>query len=146
MFKIIVAIAAFVAGAVAQNVVIAAPAPFTTVSAGESIVVDVDRVPSLTGSRDVAVAIGIRTCVGLAPTGTCDRIDTSEDLGTPLFSGLYDPQPVGNGHSDLFQNYTVTIPDFLPEGPAVLSVAHFGLVIDIVPFLEVVNTTVIIGS
>ncbi|KAI0357403.1 hypothetical protein OH77DRAFT_1377589, partial [Trametes cingulata] len=95
-----------------------------TLFPGESVVVDIDRVPSLTGSQDVAVVIGIQSCVGRAPAGTCDGVITSGNIGTPLFSGLYNPQPVGHGHSDLFQNYTVTIPDFLPAGAAVLAVAH----------------------
>ncbi|KAL1950809.1 hypothetical protein VTO73DRAFT_5933 [Trametes versicolor] len=146
MFKIVFVLAALACCAAAQNVIIAAPPALATVFPGQSIVVDIDRVPSLTGSQDVAVAIGIKSCVGLAPAETCDGVDTTGDIGTPLFSGPYTPQPVGNGHSDLFQNFTVTIPQFLPEGAAVLSVAHFGLIIGEEPFLEVVNQTVIIGN
>ncbi|KAI0357329.1 hypothetical protein OH77DRAFT_1422167 [Trametes cingulata] len=146
MFKAIVALTALAATAVAQQVIIAAPPAQATLFPGESVVVDIDRVPSLTGSQDVAVAIGIQTCVGRTPSGTCDGVDTGGDIGTPLFSGPYNPQPVGHGHSDLFQNYTVTIPDFLPAGPAVLTVAHFGLVIGELAFLEIVNQTVVIGS
>ncbi|OJT12809.1 hypothetical protein TRAPUB_10644 [Trametes pubescens] len=146
MFKNTFVLAALAACASAQNVIIASPPALATLFPGQSVVVDVDRVPSLTGSQDVAVAIGIQSCVGLAPAGTCDGVDTTGNIGTPLFSGPYTPQPVGNGHSDLFQNFTVTIPEFLPAGPAVLSVAHFGLVIGVEPFLEVVNQTVIIGN
>ncbi|KAI0357328.1 hypothetical protein OH77DRAFT_1519273 [Trametes cingulata] len=142
MFKRFLALAALAASAVAQNVIIrvAAPPAQATLFPGESVV------PSLTGSQDVAVVIGIQSCVGRAPAGTCDGVITSGNIGTPLFSGLYSPQPVGHGHSDLFQNYTVTIPDSLPAGAAVLAVAHLGLVLGVEPFLEVVNQTIFIGS
>ncbi|CDO70835.1 hypothetical protein BN946_scf184801.g28 [Trametes cinnabarina] len=139
--KVIFALAAFVASAVAQSVVIASPPPFSTLYPGQAFVVDIDRTPSLTGSDDVAIAIGIQSCAQAGcPSGT-----STGDIGTPLYQGLYNPQPVGNGHSDLAQNFTVTVPTFLHSGPALLSVAHFGLIIGVEPFLEVVNQTIIIG-
>ena len=86
--------------------------------------------PSLAGSTDVAVAIGIRTCgVTAAPT-TCEGIVTTNNIGTPLFQGLYEPVLVpGSSRSDLVQNFTVTIPEDFPLGSAVISVAHFALII-----------------
>ncbi|KAI9057494.1 hypothetical protein FKP32DRAFT_1598230 [Trametes sanguinea] len=142
--KVFFALAACVASAVAQGVVIVSPPPFYTLHRGQGFVVDVDRTPSLTGSDDVAVAIGIQSCVN-GPAGQCPAGTSSGNIGTPLFQGLYAPTPVGNGHSDLAQNFTVTVPSFLPPGPALLSVAHFALVIGVEPFLEVVNQTVIIA-
>ncbi|KAH9851648.1 hypothetical protein C2E23DRAFT_886491 [Lenzites betulinus] len=146
MFKKVFMLATLAASAAAQGVVIAAPAANATLFPGQTIVVDVDRVPSLTGSTEVAVAIGILSCVRFNPAGTCDGVNTSEDIGTPLFSGPYNPEPVGNGHSDVFQNFTVTIPQSLPAGLAVISVAHFALVIGEIPLFEVVNQTVFIEN
>ncbi|OSD07599.1 hypothetical protein PYCCODRAFT_1422261 [Trametes coccinea BRFM310] len=126
--KVIFALAACVASAVAQSVVIASPPAFYTLHRGQGFVVDVDRTSCVNG-----------------PAGQCPSGTSSGNIGTPLFQGLYAPTPVGNGRSDLAQNFTVTVPSFLPPGPALLSVAHFGLVIGVEPFLEVVNQTVIIA-
>ena len=83
---------------------------------------------SLTNSQDVSVAIGLLSCAGRAPSGTCDGIDPTEELGTVLFAGPYTPQLVEHGDLTLVQNYTVTIPDDFPSGPALLSTAHFVLI------------------
>ena len=83
---------------------------------------------SLTNSQDVSVAIGLLSCAGRAPSGTCDGIDPTEELGTVLFAGPYTPHLINSGSTTLVQNYTVTIPNDFPSGPALLSVAHFVLV------------------
>ncbi len=82
---------------------------------------------TLTGSQEVSVAIGLLSCAGQAPPGTCDGIDTTEEIGTPLYAGPYTPQ-LRPGGSDLFQNLTVAVPADFPSGAAALSVAHFSLV------------------
>ncbi|KAI9057493.1 hypothetical protein FKP32DRAFT_1598225 [Trametes sanguinea] len=143
--KAIFALAALVASAVAQKVIIASPPPLWTLHPGQSFVVDVDHTPSLTPSQDVAVAIGIQSCSGNGQAVTCPPNISSGNIGTPLFRGIYNPQLLGNGHTDLVQNYTVTVPSGISSGPALLSVAHFGLIMGTIPFLEVVNQTVIIG-
>ena len=86
---------------------------------------------SLTGSQEVSVAIGIQSCVGRAPAGTCDGVDTSGYIGTsPLYVGPYTPEIVPGGHSAaLVQNFTVTVPDYLQPGAAVIAVAHFSLIL-----------------
>ena len=83
---------------------------------------------SLSNSQDVSVAIGLLSCAGRAPSGTCEGIDPTQELGTVLFAGLYTPQLVEHGDLTLVQNYTVTIPDDFPSGPALLSTAHFVLI------------------
>ncbi len=84
---------------------------------------------TLTGSQDVSVAIGLLSCVGLAPSGSCDGVNPAGNLGRVLFSGPYAPTPVGHGHADLAQNYTVQVPSNFELGHALLAVAHFGLII-----------------
>ena len=81
---------------------------------------------TLTGSQEVSVAIGLLSCVGEAPAGTCDGIDTSLEIGTVLYAGPYTPQ-IRPGGDDLYQNFTVTVPEGFTTGPAALSVAHFFL-------------------
>ncbi|KAI0820445.1 hypothetical protein BC628DRAFT_1330267 [Trametes gibbosa] len=113
--------------AAAQMAVIRAPPARSTFSPGEQFTVDVDRPDTLTGSQEVSVAIGLLSCAGQAPPGTCDGIDTTEEIGTALYAGPYVPQ-LRPGGSDLFENFTVTVPVDFPAGAAALSVAHFSLV------------------
>lgn len=82
---------------------------------------------TLTGSQEVSVAIGLLSCAGRAPPGTCDGIDFTEQIGTALYAGPYAPQ-LRPGGSDLFENFTVTVPEGFPSGAASLVVAHFSLV------------------
>ncbi|KAI0366682.1 hypothetical protein BV20DRAFT_638057 [Pilatotrama ljubarskyi] len=124
--------------------VIRAPPPRSTFSPGEQFVVDVDRPDTLTGSQEVSVAIGLLSCLGQAPPGTCDGINTAEEIGTSLYAGPYTPQ-LRPGGSDLFQNFTVTVPVGFQKGAAALSVAHFSLVgARNWPTLEILNETVFI--
>ncbi|KAI0771119.1 hypothetical protein BD413DRAFT_476072 [Trametes elegans] len=127
--KILSVLAAFTYAslAAAQNVAIKAPAPQTTLSPGQDFVVEIDKGDTLTGSQEVSVAIGLLSCLGQAPPGTCAGVDTSEEIGTPLYAGRYAPQ-LRPGGSDLFQNFTVAVPADFPKGAAALSVAHFSLV------------------
>ncbi|RPD62839.1 hypothetical protein L227DRAFT_573357 [Lentinus tigrinus ALCF2SS1-6] len=130
--------------AAAQNVVIHAPPPHTTLSPGQSFTVEVDRPNSLTNSLEVLVGIGLISCVGRAPPGTCDGFSTTEQFGTVLFAGPYNPV-LAPGTGALVQNYTVTVPSDFQKGPAALSVAHFNFVGALFfPSLEVLNETVII--
>ena len=132
----------------AQMVVIFDPPANTTLSPGQNFTVEVDRPvcslisllhlaphlisvlqDTLTNSLDISVAIGLLPCAGRAPPGTCDGVDPSEGVGAVLFAGPYQPVLIpGSGSASLKQNYTVTVPDGFPSGPAALSVSHFALI------------------
>ncbi|EJF56659.1 hypothetical protein DICSQDRAFT_71036 [Dichomitus squalens LYAD-421 SS1] len=138
-------LASFVAAVAAQGVKIVAPAANTTLTLGETFVIDVERPDSLTGSRDVSVAIGLLSCVDRAPSGTCDDIDSAWMMGDILYAGPYHPvAPVGTNE---YENFTVTVPGDFQLGPAVLAVAHFALVGELFwPYLEVLNETIFIEN
>ncbi|TBU42877.1 hypothetical protein BD309DRAFT_991377 [Dichomitus squalens] len=138
-------LASFVAAVAAQGVKIVAPAANTTLTLGETFVIDVERPDSLTGSRDVSVAIGLLSCVDRAPSGTCDDIDSAWMMGDILYAGPYHPvAPVGTNE---YENFTVTVPGDFQPGPAVLAVAHFALVGELFwPYLEVLNETIFIEN
>lgn len=77
---------------------------------------------------EVAIVIGIRSCVGQAPAGTCNGIDPTHNIGQVIFKGPFDPQvQAGSGRTDQLQSVTVHIPDGFPQGPALITVAHFAL-------------------
>ncbi|KAL1950814.1 hypothetical protein VTO73DRAFT_5938 [Trametes versicolor] len=140
--KFLVVLSALASLAAAQMAVIRAPPAQSTFAPGEQFIVDVDRPDTLTGSQEVSVAIGLLSCVGRAPPGTCDGIDFTEQIGTALYAGPYAPQ-LRPGGSDLFENFTVTVPEGFPSGAASLVVAHFSLVGALNwPTLEVLNETV----
>ena len=141
--KSVCVVLALLASAYAQGIKIAAPAENSHIVATKKVLIDVERpvrplqcaylTPAIqatyrsglqnshTPSADVAVIIGLRSC---EPSGDCDAIAESGALGTILHKGAYDPISRTGGGS-LYQNYTVTVPDALGTGAALLSVAHF---------------------
>ena len=84
------------------------------------------------------MAIGLLSCTGRAPPGTCDGLDTTQTFGSLLFAGEYHPVlvPGSEGRS---QNYTVAVPEGFKTGPALLSVAHFSLIGVRLALLAVLN-------
>ncbi|CDO72939.1 hypothetical protein BN946_scf185002.g124 [Trametes cinnabarina] len=138
--KRVFAILSLTAVTLAQRVKIVSPTVNTTLSPGDSFVVDIDKADSLSPSYDVSVAIGLESC-GTTP---CATLASAQILGDVLFSGDFSPQLRPNG-SDVFQNYTVQVPPSMASGPAVLSVAHFYLLgAGATPSVDMFNTTVII--
>ncbi|KAL2842898.1 hypothetical protein BJY01DRAFT_199413 [Aspergillus pseudoustus] len=124
------------ATALAQSVSVSLPAAQSNqIQAGSDLVVQVIRPNSLTGSEEIGVAIGIRNC----PTLPCAPAESV--LGTVLYNGPYDPEyhEVGN---QPYENFTVTVPETLQTGRAIIGVAHATLIgAGPWPFLEVVNVT-----
>lgn len=74
----------------------------------------------------MSVAIGLLSCIGRAPEGTCDGIDSAWMMGDILYAGPYHPVAPTGGNA--YENFTVTVPSDFQPGPAVLAVAHFTLV------------------
>jgi hypothetical protein len=76
---------------------------------------------SLTGSREIAVAIGVYPC----NNGHC--LPAESTLGTVLYNGPFKPE-----YHELsglpYENFTVTVPADLAKGSAVIGVAHAALV------------------
>ena len=76
---------------------------------------------SLTGSTQVSVAIGVASCASSPCRSPADI------LGDVVYSGPYTPIPYSNVQPE-YQNFTVSVPNGFPAGPAQLNVAHFYLV------------------
>lgn len=76
---------------------------------------------SLTGSTQVSVAIGVASCTSAPCRSPADI------LGDVLYSGPYTPIPYSNVEPE-YQNFTVSVPNGFPAGPAQLNIAHFYLV------------------
>ncbi|KAJ7723304.1 hypothetical protein DFH07DRAFT_783623 [Mycena maculata] len=124
----------------AQSIDIGAPASGATVPAGSNITVEVDKPDTLTGSTEVAIVIGLLSCVGL-PDGCPSPAD---DIGDVLYNGPYNPQfQEATPGKPPYQNFSVAIPGSVPSGPAQLSVVHLSLVgLGPMPFFQIVNITV----
>ncbi|KAF8810215.1 hypothetical protein BYT27DRAFT_7135034 [Phlegmacium glaucopus] len=108
----------------AQNINIGFPANGTSVTPGSTLVVEVDRPDSLTGSTEVAIVIAIESC------GSKPCLAPGLVLGSILYNGPYNPQfqPTAPPSKPPHQNFTVTIPPALALAPAQLSVFHVSLV------------------
>ncbi|KAF8834789.1 hypothetical protein BDN67DRAFT_975749 [Paxillus ammoniavirescens] len=139
MYALTLLSTALFASAAFGQTYITAPAAGSTVTAGSEITVQVTVPDSLINFDEISVAIGLQSC----PDGSCNP--TEEYLGTILYQGPYTPQPSGVG-TNLFQNFTVTIPSSTSSGQAILGVANFYLDgTGYTPNLNVVNETLTIA-
>ncbi|EIN13077.1 hypothetical protein PUNSTDRAFT_98137 [Punctularia strigosozonata HHB-11173 SS5] len=150
MFKSlsVVTALALALGIAAQSIDIGYPTAGLALVPGQNFTVEVDRPDTLTGSTEVAVVIGLRSC-GTQPS--CDAVSAQEDIGSILYNGPYNPVFTLDDPATRFkpphQNFTVTVPPAEISGLAVLSVTHLSLV-GAGPFalLETKNITVNITS
>ncbi|OBZ66816.1 hypothetical protein A0H81_13332 [Grifola frondosa] len=148
--KLLSFLACFTASALAQRIAIGAPARFSTVARGSNITVEVDKPNALTGSKDIAIVIGLVSCNG-HEKNECASFDVTQVVGQILYSGPYKPQyetqQPGVPFKPPYQNFTVQVPATFQKGQASLSVSHFSLVgAGPYPFLDVQNTTLIVQS
>ncbi|KAL4784899.1 hypothetical protein BJX76DRAFT_356635 [Aspergillus varians] len=133
-------LASLAATALAQNAFVNLP-DGDQLPAGDQVTVQVTRPNSLTGSREIGVAIGLQSC----PTSPCQPSDSV--LGVALYTGSFNPQYHGSSGAGVpYENFTVTIPEDTPRGRAVVGVAHAALVGAVSgPLFEVVtaNATIV---
>ncbi|EAW24725.1 uncharacterized protein NFIA_102090 [Aspergillus fischeri NRRL 181] len=123
----------------AQNVAIGLPAEGENLAPGSSTVVQIQRPNSLTGSQEIAVAIGLSSCAD-------SKCYSSEDvMGTILYNGPFKPEYHESGLPP-YQNFSVNIPESIGKGTAQLNIAHVSLVgAGPFPFMETLNRTVLIA-
>ncbi|KAF8624057.1 hypothetical protein AX15_006072 [Amanita polypyramis BW_CC] len=128
--------------ALGQSVVIGYPAPGKKVHRGHHLTVEIDQPNSIQGSWTVGVAIGIASCAD--PQSPC--LPASQGLSTVLYNGpyypkLHQPPPI----KPRYQNFTVSIPSWMPKGPAQLNVAYAGLFgAAAFPYFQAINQTLIV--
>ncbi|KAH9920441.1 uncharacterized protein B0H18DRAFT_957038 [Fomitopsis serialis] len=113
--KTLLVCGALALAAAAQNINIALPTALTSVNPGDNVTVQVEKPNSLTGSTEVGIAIGLKSCTGY--TGGCDH-SPHLVLGADLLLDEWYP----------YQNFTVTIPESFQSGQAILSATHLVLV------------------
>ncbi|OJJ95763.1 hypothetical protein ASPACDRAFT_1891584 [Aspergillus aculeatus ATCC 16872] len=137
--KTFAAAAAFLGTALAQNAAIGLPKAGQTVQPGQSLTVQVQRPNTITGSQEMAVAIGFQSCA----SGNCYAAD--EYMGTILYNGAFNPV-YHEYYLPPYENFTVTVPASAAAGQAVIGVAHATLVgASAAPYLEVLNQTVTVA-
>ncbi|OQD73197.1 hypothetical protein PENDEC_c016G01355 [Penicillium decumbens] len=132
------ALAAFAGVALAQSAQIGLPTTGQNLVKGGDVIVQVQRPNSLTGSTEMAVAIGISSCAST----TCNQAD--EVMGSILYNGKFNPQ-YHEYYQPPYQNFSVKIPADFTSGTAQINVAHATLIgAGPFPFLEALNRTVIV--
>ncbi|KAF8990721.1 hypothetical protein BDQ17DRAFT_1181324, partial [Cyathus striatus] len=119
-----------------QRVLIASPADGTTVTRGQSLIVEVDRPNFTSSAEEVAIVLGLQSC-----TPTCRP--PTDIMGTILYNGPYNPQLSSpTDPKPPRQNFTIIIPDSTTVGTAQLGLAHFQLLgAGLAPFTETLNVT-----
>ncbi|KAH9057504.1 hypothetical protein EDB87DRAFT_1091365 [Lactarius vividus] len=126
--------------AFAQTIEIGYPHHNMHIKPGKQFIVQVNRPDTLTSSREVAIVISLLQC---PQNGHC--LKPSDDLGTTLYAGPYNPQfPTTNTPQDVpQQNFTVKVPSsFKTGGTAQLAVTHLSLVgAGPFPLFEIKNVT-----
>ncbi|GIJ81613.1 hypothetical protein Asppvi_000112 [Aspergillus pseudoviridinutans] len=131
---------AFLAATVsAQNVAIGLPSEGENLTPGSSTVVQIQRPNSLTGSQEIAVAIGLSSCAD----SKCWT--AAEVMGTILYTGPFKPE-YHESSQPPYQNFSVNIPEAIGKGKAQLNIAHVSLVgAGNFPYMETLNRTVLIA-
>ncbi|KAG1899763.1 uncharacterized protein F5891DRAFT_1036309 [Suillus fuscotomentosus] len=136
LIKAIVVTILMVVSVCAQNAYINLPAPGSDITAGTNFTVQIGLPNNLTGSKEIAIVIAIQSC----PTGDC--LPISEDMGTILYEGPFNPQ-YGPGAEDPYEDFSVQVPASFATGQAQLGLAHFNLIGELYwPYLQLVNETV----
>ena len=145
--KSLFVLAALAVSALAQRASIISPVNGTSVTPGDTLVIDVHQEvcshqfrtrlapcryslnrlqEAATDEVQVAIALGLAFC----PSGSCEGVDpATSGVGTILFSGTwapaFDPSAPMLG---LHQNFSVTVPEFASTGPMLLSLTHLEFV------------------
>ncbi|KAJ8584198.1 hypothetical protein M405DRAFT_712041, partial [Rhizopogon salebrosus TDB-379] len=96
-----------------QNAYINEPVPGSSIAAGANFTVQIGLSDTLTGTEEIAIVIGIQSC----PSGSC--LPVSEDLGTVLYEGPFNPQ-FGSGADDPYEDFSVQLSTSFPTGQAQL--------------------------
>ncbi|KAG1762995.1 hypothetical protein EV702DRAFT_1159800 [Suillus placidus] len=111
LFKCIAIFAAGISATVAQTIELGFPQNGDNFCPGQEVAVQV--------IQPVGIALAINNCVN----GSCP--DPAEALGSVLYAGPWTPDnPLPGG---FYQNFTVTIPSYLAEGPAIFTLTHLCL-------------------
>ncbi|KAN0077999.1 hypothetical protein V8E55_010056 [Tylopilus felleus] len=138
MLKFLFALFLFAAATFAQSVDIGLPTYNQTVNAGSNLIVQVQRPNFLSSSEEVAIVIGLRSCLNRP----C--IPPSSYMGTILYNGPFDPQ-YHEVYLQPYQNFTVQVPGSFTKGTALIGVAHVALIgAGFYPFLQTLNQTITI--
>ncbi|KAH7930621.1 hypothetical protein BV22DRAFT_1124664 [Leucogyrophana mollusca] len=140
-FSSAVVLAAVAASAIASqfSIQLGYPTPGTILFPGENVNVQVIQPYHMDPKIQVGIALAINQC----KNNVCD--DPSQKLGSVLYAGRFEPNvSIGLGY---YQNFTVTLPDYIGSGPGILTVTHLVLTgLTPRPELEYGNVSVIIGG
>ncbi|KAJ5467508.1 hypothetical protein N7475_005260 [Penicillium sp. IBT 31633x] len=136
--KFFFSIALFFISAFAQRASIGLPAEEQHINSGKDVVIQIQRPNSLSGSKEMGVAIGLSSC----QSSPCRNAD--EVLGTILYNGPFNPKYHENSLPP-YENFTVRVPSDAVSGRSQINVAHAALIgAGPAAFLESLNRTVFV--
>ncbi|KAG2142808.1 uncharacterized protein EDB93DRAFT_1252270 [Suillus bovinus] len=136
LFNYIAIFAAGISAALAQTIELGFPQNGDNFCPGQVVTAQVILPGSMAPVIQVGIALGIRSCVN----GFCP--DPADGLEYVLYAGPWTPEPHDSPNGN-YQNFTVTIPSYFPEGPAIFTLTHFYLIgLVYAPMVEYRNATV----
>ncbi|KAJ1717432.1 hypothetical protein CA14_011820 [Aspergillus flavus] len=119
----------------AQTIELGAPTDGAVLSRGSEFTAQVLKPGSLQPWIEVGIALAVNSC----NDGVCPQ--PSDQLGNVLYAGPW--TPTAHPSSGNYQNFTLQVPEYMPEGPATFTLTHLCLIgAGPVPLLEFRNVTV----
>ncbi|KAG1743640.1 uncharacterized protein EDB91DRAFT_1125208 [Suillus paluster] len=134
-FESIAIIAAGISATFAQTIELGTPKNGENFFPGQEVTAQVIQPESMASCIQVGIALAINNCANDICPAPADA------LGSVLYAGSWTPENHQVGGS--YQNFTVTLPSYLAEGPAIFTLTHLCLLgAAPYPFLEYRNATV----
>ncbi|KAJ5774138.1 hypothetical protein N7457_009034 [Penicillium paradoxum] len=136
--KSFITICLFAVSALAQRANIGLPEEDQRINSGKDVIIQIQRPNTLTGSKEMAVAIGLSSCKSSPCRSAADAI------GTILYNGPFKPEYHENNRPP-YENFTVKVPSDAVLGKSQINVAHAALIgAGPSAFLESFNQTVFV--
>ncbi|KAG2361615.1 hypothetical protein BDR07DRAFT_1286680 [Suillus spraguei] len=135
LFKRIAVLVAGVSAILAQTIELGYPQNGDNFCPGQELTAQVIQPESMASCIQVGIALAIDNCAN----GSCP--EPAQELGSVLYAGPWTPESHTPG--GFYQNFTVTVPSYLANGPAIFTLTHLCLLgAAPYPFLEYRNATV----
>ncbi|KAF7619722.1 hydrophobic surface binding protein A-domain-containing protein [Aspergillus flavus] len=104
----------------AQTIELGAPTDGAVLSRGSEFTAQVLKPGSLQPWIEVGIALAVNSC----NDGVCPQ--PSDQLGNVLYAGPW--TPTAHPSSGNYQNFTLQVPEYMPEGPATFTLTHLCLI------------------
>ncbi|KAG6331300.1 hypothetical protein ID866_7786 [Astraeus odoratus] len=132
-FALVLSIA--IASVLGQTIELGSPQNGDVLTIGQNFTAQVILPESLASVIQIGIALAMDNC----NSGVCPQ--PTEQLGDVLYAGTW--TPTAHSQGGFYQNFTLQVSEYFPQGQAVFTLTHFGLIGGgPVPFTEFRNASV----